>query len=71
MQGLYTLYDPTGRRAEWAALVGAVTPELVGPDDGPLPGRVGQWSLITQYRVLPRPGGARLGHGGADAAAQR
>ncbi len=51
MQGLRTLYDPTGRRAEWAAMVATVTPELVGPNDGPLPGREGQWGLITEYRV--------------------
>jgi tetratricopeptide (TPR) repeat protein len=52
MQGLEQLYDHTGRRTEWAALVAKVLPDLVDGDEGPLPGREGEWSLITQYRVL-------------------
>jgi tetratricopeptide (TPR) repeat protein len=52
MQGLRVLYDHTGRRAERARLVEEVVPELVDPvTDGPLPGREGQWSLVSQYRV--------------------
>ncbi len=51
MQGLGQLYEHTGRRAEWAALVAAVVPELLAPDDGPLPGREEHWGLVTEYRV--------------------
>ncbi len=52
MQGLRTLYDHTGRRAEWQRLVDEIVPDFVGPDDLPLPGREEQWSLVTQHRVL-------------------
>ena len=52
MQGLYVLYDHTGRRAEWKQLVDEIVPDLVDPaTDGPLPGREEQWSLVTQYHV--------------------
>jgi len=52
MQGLRSLYDHTGRRAEWRRLVAEIVPDLVDPaTDGPLPGREEQWSLVTQYRV--------------------
>ena len=52
MQGLRTLYDHTGRRAEWRRLVDEIVPDFVGADDLPLPGREEQWSMVTQYRVL-------------------
>ena len=53
MQGLHTLYDHTGRRAEWARLVNEIVPDFVDPDtDGPLPGREEQWGFVTEYRVL-------------------
>ncbi len=51
MQGLRPLYDQTGRRAEWAALVAAVLPDLVADDDGPRPGHEDHWGLVTEYRV--------------------
>jgi tetratricopeptide (TPR) repeat protein len=52
MQGLRTLYDHTGRRAEWKRLVEEIVPDFVDPDnDGPLPGREEDWSLVTEYRV--------------------
>jgi tetratricopeptide (TPR) repeat protein len=52
MQGLYQLYDHTGRRAEWQRLVEEIVPDFVDPaTDGPRPGREEQWSLVTQYRV--------------------
>jgi tetratricopeptide (TPR) repeat protein len=52
MQGLRTLYDATGRRAARRRLVEDVVPEFVDPaTDGPLPGRAGYWSLVTEYRV--------------------
>jgi tetratricopeptide (TPR) repeat protein len=52
MQGLRTLYEHTGRRAEWAQLVQEIVPQFVDPaTDGPLPGREEQWSLVTDYRV--------------------
>jgi len=52
MQALRTLYDHTGRWAEWARLVEEIVPHFVDPaSDGPLPGREDQWSLVTGYRV--------------------
>lgn len=52
MQGLWTLYDSTGRRSAGRRLVDAVVPELVDPDNnGPLPGREDEWILITECRV--------------------
>ena len=52
LQGLFVLYQRTGRDGEWARLVEQVTPEFIDPaTGGPLPGREDQWSLITEYRV--------------------
>jgi tetratricopeptide (TPR) repeat protein len=52
MQGLYTLYDHTGRRAEWARLVQEIVPDFVDlATDGPRAGREDDWSLVTGYRV--------------------
>jgi tetratricopeptide (TPR) repeat protein len=52
MQGLRTLYDHTGRRAEWKRLVEEIVPDFVDPvNDGPLPGREEEWGLVTEYRV--------------------
>ncbi|MEI7644831.1 MAG: CHAT domain-containing protein [Chloroflexales bacterium] len=52
MQGLQQLYDHTGRRAEWRALVDEIVPSFVDPtSDGPLPGREAQWAMVTEYRV--------------------
>jgi tetratricopeptide (TPR) repeat protein len=52
MQGLRTLYGQTGRRAEWARLVGEIVPHYVDPaTDGPRPGREAQWGMVTEYRV--------------------
>jgi tetratricopeptide (TPR) repeat protein len=52
MQGLLQLYNHTGRRAEWKRLVDEIVPDFVDPtNDGPLPGREEDWSLVTEYRV--------------------
>ncbi|MCP4696070.1 MAG: hypothetical protein GY862_04370, partial [Gammaproteobacteria bacterium] len=52
MQGLRTLYDHQGRRGEWAERVAEILPDFINPaDDGPLPGREEDWSLVTEYRV--------------------
>jgi len=52
MQGLRSLYDHTGRGAEWRRLVEEIVPDFVDPaTDGPLPGREDEWSLVTEYRV--------------------
>ena len=52
MQGLRTLYEHTGRRAEWRSLVEQIVPDFVDPtNNGPLPGREDNWSLVTEYRV--------------------
>lgn len=51
-QGLDSLYGQTGRRAEWRRLVNEILPYFVDPTtDGPLTGREGEWSVITQYRI--------------------
>jgi tetratricopeptide (TPR) repeat protein len=54
MRGLHPLYDHTGRRAEWKALVDEIVADFVDPaTDGPLPGREDdEWSIVTHYRVL-------------------
>ena len=52
LQGLYVLYQRTGRDGEWARLVTDITPDFIDPaTGGPLPGREDQWNLITEYRV--------------------
>jgi tetratricopeptide (TPR) repeat protein len=52
MQGLSQFYSHTGRRAEWRRLVEEILPNFVDlATNDPLPGREGQWDLITQYRV--------------------
>jgi tetratricopeptide (TPR) repeat protein len=52
MQGLDTLYGETGRGLAWRRLVDAVTPDFIDPRTHlPLPGREGQWSLFSGYRV--------------------
>jgi len=52
MQGLRQFYGHTGRRAEWKRLVEEIVPDFVDPaNGGPLPGREGRWSLVTEYRV--------------------
>ncbi len=52
MQGLQSLYNHTGRRAEWRRLVEEIVPDFVDPEtDGPLPGREENWSIVTQHRV--------------------
>jgi tetratricopeptide (TPR) repeat protein len=52
MQGLFWLYDHTGRRAEWRRLVEEIVPLFVDPaTDGPLPGREEQWGFVNDYRV--------------------
>lgn len=52
MQGLRTVYQHTGRRADWARLVEEIIPDFVDPaTEGPLPGREDQWSIVTDYRV--------------------
>ncbi len=58
MQGLRTLYDHTGRAAEWARLVEEIVPDFVDPaTEGPLPGREGDWGFVSDYRVrLAREG---------------
>ncbi len=52
LQGLWTLYERTGRDGEWARLVADVTADFTDPvTGGPLPGREDQWGIITGYRV--------------------
>lgn len=52
MQGLRTLYEHTGRQAEWERLVNEIVPDFVHPDtDGPLQEREEGWSFVTEYRV--------------------
>jgi tetratricopeptide (TPR) repeat protein len=52
MQGLSTLYQHTGRRAEWVRLVEEIVPDFVDPaTERALPGKEEQWNLVTRYRV--------------------
>ncbi|HMQ30953.1 MAG TPA: CHAT domain-containing protein [Chloroflexaceae bacterium] len=52
MQGLLPLYYHTGQRAEWRHLVQEIAPHFCDPrDNGPLPGREEQWSLVLEYLV--------------------
>jgi tetratricopeptide (TPR) repeat protein len=52
LQGLMFLYERTGRDSEWARLIAAITPDLTDPaTGGPLPGREGEWGMVTNYRV--------------------
>jgi tetratricopeptide (TPR) repeat protein len=52
MQGLRTFYQHQGRRVEWARLVEEIVPSFIdSATDGPLPGREGDWNLVTEYRV--------------------
>jgi tetratricopeptide (TPR) repeat protein len=52
VQGLYILYERTGRRPEMRRLVAEILPNFVAPDsDGPIPGREEVWSVVTGYRV--------------------
>jgi len=52
MQGLKLLYNFTGRKAEWTWLVNKIVPDFIDlANDGPLPGREDDWSLITEYRT--------------------
>jgi tetratricopeptide (TPR) repeat protein len=52
MQGLQTLYEHTGRQAEWRRLVEEVVPDFTDPaTDGPLRGREGGWGFVIGYRT--------------------
>jgi tetratricopeptide (TPR) repeat protein len=52
LEGLFHLYDLTGRAIEWVRLLNEVTPDYVDPaTDQPRPGREDQYSMITDYRV--------------------
>ena len=51
MQGLRVLYEYQGRTAEWARLVAEIVPDYCTPDDGPIPGREDDYSLVMGYRV--------------------
>ncbi|MCX6916686.1 MAG: hypothetical protein NT167_27190 [Verrucomicrobia bacterium] len=51
MQGLRVLYEYQGRRSEWSRLVAEITPDYCTPDDAPILGREGQYSIVMGYRV--------------------
>ena len=52
MQGLFWLYNHTGRRSEWRRLVDEIVPAFIDPtSDGSLPGREVQWAMVTTYRI--------------------
>ena len=47
MQGLRTIYNHTGRRAEWRRLVEEIGADFVDPEtDGPRSGLEREWSLV-------------------------
>lgn len=53
MQGIFVLYDHTGRWVEWKRLVEEIVPDFADVrTDDPLPGREEEeWGLVMQYRV--------------------
>jgi tetratricopeptide (TPR) repeat protein len=60
MQGLRSLYEHTGRTAEWGRIVDEIVPNFVDPTtDGPLPDTEVWWSVVTGYRVWIARGARR------------
>ncbi len=51
MQGLQVLYEYQGRTAQWSRLVAEIVPDYCTDDDGPVPGREDDYSLVMGYRV--------------------
>ncbi len=52
MQGLYTLYEHTGRTVELQRLVSELTPVYTDPaTGGPRPGLEDQWAILTGYDI--------------------
>ncbi|HXY34545.1 MAG TPA: CHAT domain-containing protein [Planctomycetaceae bacterium] len=51
MQGLTPLYVRQGRWAELARLVEEIVPDYCSPDDGPIEGRQGHYTVVMGYRV--------------------
>jgi tetratricopeptide (TPR) repeat protein len=52
LQGLWVLYERTGRDSEWARFVADVTPDFTDPaTGGPLPGHEQHWSIVAGYRA--------------------
>lgn len=52
MQGIGALYQSTGRRGEWSALVNEVVPHFTDlVTDGPLTGYETVWHIVTEFRV--------------------
>lgn len=52
MQGLWKLYNHTGRRVEWKRLVEEIVPDFVDSiSGGPLPGRELNWHLVLGFQV--------------------
>jgi tetratricopeptide (TPR) repeat protein len=51
MQGLGALYERQGRLAEFARLVAEIVPDYCSPDDEPIEGREGAYSVVIGYRV--------------------
>jgi len=51
LEGLFPLYQQTGRRGEWSRLFGRVVLYFLDDSDKPLPGREPYWSIFMDYRV--------------------
>jgi tetratricopeptide (TPR) repeat protein len=52
MQGLYQLYDHTGRWQEWEGLVREIEPDFTDQvTGGPIYGREEEWSFVAGYRI--------------------
>jgi len=49
MEGLDTLYDHTGRHAEWKRLVNEIVPDFVDKDGNPITEREEKWLFISQW----------------------
>jgi tetratricopeptide (TPR) repeat protein len=51
MQGVRSLYEYQGRRAEWARLVEEIVADYCTPESEPIAGREDGYSLVLEYRV--------------------
>jgi len=52
MQGLRSLYDHTGRRAEWKRLIDEIVPDFVDKEGNPILEREEQWLFVSQWMRL-------------------
>ena len=51
LEGLFPLYQQTGRRAAWLTVFSRVVPFFLANDERPIPGREAYWSIFMDYRL--------------------